>query len=86
MHHVFIRLCTAFNYIYIYGLYKHHVDIQLYLLLIIDSSMHYDVFVSYRSHDEDDLFVMTELIPQLDKLGYRVCVHYRDFVAGEGMY
>ena len=46
---------------------------------------HYDAFVSYRSCAEDQEFVTQTLQPKLeDQLKYRLCLHYKDFIAGEG--
>ena len=45
----------------------------------------YDAFVSYSSRDEE--FILGELMPRLeqplqDRLGYKLCVHFRDFPVG----
>ncbi|XP_049874553.1 protein toll-like [Pectinophora gossypiella] len=47
----------------------------------IDADRPYDAFVSF-AHEDDD-FVCTELLPELEEYGYRLCIHYRDWVAGE---
>jgi tetratricopeptide (TPR) repeat protein len=41
----------------------------------------YDVFVSY-SHDDEE-WVTDTLLPRLGEAGLRVCIDYRDFVAGK---
>jgi hypothetical protein len=41
----------------------------------------YDVFISY-SHDDEE-WVMGTLLPRLEEAGLRVCIDYRDFVAGK---
>lgn len=49
----------------------------------LDGNWIYDAFVSF-SH-KDMLFVEEELLPRLENepLKWRVCVHYRDWMAGE---
>jgi hypothetical protein len=42
----------------------------------------YDVFVSYRQRAPDKGWVRKVLVPQLEALGLRVCVDYRDFRLG----
>ena len=51
-----------------------------------DEDRHFDAFVSYSGLDCD--FVAQELVPRLEepghgKVGYKLCVHDRDFPAGE---
>lgn len=46
-----------------------------------DDSFEYDVFISY-SH-KDETWVTETLLPTLEKTGLRVCIDYRDFVAGK---
>ena len=51
-----------------------------------ENDRHYDAFVSYSGLDCD--FVAQELVPRLEepghgKVGYKLCVHDRDFPAGE---
>lgn len=46
----------------------------------LDEDRYYDAFISF-SH-EDETFVIEELMPKLDS-DFKICVHYRDWVAGE---
>ena len=47
----------------------------------------YDAFVSYVSHKTDDNFVYKILFPKLEKeMGFRLCIHHRDFTPGEGTF
>ncbi|KAJ0172951.1 hypothetical protein K1T71_011127 [Dendrolimus kikuchii] len=41
----------------------------------------YDVFISFAH--EDEIFVMEELLPKLEAESLAVCVHYRDWCAGD---
>ena len=44
----------------------------------------WDVFVSYKSTDRDELFVLHTLYPKLEQeLGFRLNMHFRDFIPGE---
>lgn len=44
----------------------------------------WDAFVSYKSHHIDEHFVVQVLYPKLEKeLGFKLCLHFRDFVPGE---
>ncbi|XP_060577096.1 uncharacterized protein LOC132734378 isoform X2 [Ruditapes philippinarum] len=44
----------------------------------------WDAFVSYKSHPTDENFVVRVLYPKLEKeLGFKLCLHFRDFVPGE---
>ena len=46
----------------------------------------YDAFISYRSSQEDQEFVLKKLLPKLEKdLGFKLCLHQRDFVVGESL-
>ena len=46
----------------------------------------YDAFLLYSSKDEDRLWVHYELRQMLeDKYGLRLCIHHRDFLAGEAI-
>ncbi|XP_066298931.1 toll-like receptor Tollo [Branchiostoma lanceolatum] len=40
----------------------------------------YDAFISYSNRDE--LVVIQELSPELQKRGFKLCLHYRDFPVG----
>ncbi len=43
----------------------------------------YDAFVSYVSRKTDEHFVYKVLLPKLEKeMGFRLCVHHRDFTPG----
>ncbi|XP_048757831.2 uncharacterized protein LOC125668095 isoform X2 [Ostrea edulis] len=47
----------------------------------------WDAFVSYKSAGADEDFVMNKLQPVLeDQLGFRLCLHYRDFVIGAAIF
>ncbi|XP_052760511.1 uncharacterized protein LOC128203241 [Mya arenaria] len=49
-----------------------------------DDEKQFDAFVSYKSHPRDEGFVVRTLYQKLEKeLGFRLCLHYRDFVPGE---
>ncbi|KAJ2946671.1 hypothetical protein O0L34_g12730 [Tuta absoluta] len=41
----------------------------------------YDAFVSF-CHEDDD-FTCQVLVPKLEKLGYKLCIHHRDWVPGD---
>ncbi|KAJ2946646.1 hypothetical protein O0L34_g12703 [Tuta absoluta] len=41
----------------------------------------YDAFVSF-CHEDDD-FVCHELVPKLEELGYKLCIHHRDWPPGD---
>ena len=44
----------------------------------------YDAFVSYVSRNEDEDFVYSTLYPKLEQeMGFRLCLHQRDFVIGD---
>lgn len=50
-----------------------------------ESSYHFDAFVSYKSCAPDEYFVVHHLHPRLEKhMGYKLCLHYRDFIGGAG--
>ncbi len=46
-----------------------------------DERFAYDIFVSY-SH-KDEIWVRTELLPTLERHGLKICIDYRDFIAGK---
>lgn len=47
----------------------------------------YDAFVSYRSSDADEQFVYNCLFPKLEsEMGFKLCLHCRNFIPGESMY
>lgn len=47
----------------------------------------WDAFISYKSTKADETFVVRKLFPKLEKeLGFRVNVHFRDFVPGESKF
>ncbi|XP_063369118.1 protein toll-like [Cydia amplana] len=43
----------------------------------------YDAFLSFSHKDEE--FVVHKLVPELERRGYRLCVHYRDWAPGESI-
>ncbi|XP_041360206.1 platelet endothelial aggregation receptor 1-like [Gigantopelta aegis] len=44
----------------------------------------YDAFVSYKSTEADEHFVVHTLYPKLEKaMNFKLCLHFRDFVPGE---
>ncbi|XP_061704804.1 protein toll-like [Cydia pomonella] len=43
----------------------------------------YDAFLSFSHKDEE--LVVHKLVPELEKRGYRLCVHYRDWAPGESI-
>lgn len=49
----------------------------------VDKDKRYDVFICF-SHKDDD-FVRDQLLPELENgpEKYKVCIHYRDWIAGE---
>ncbi len=49
---------------------------------VLPDGFEYDVFVSYRQREPDKGWVRKQLVPQLELLGLRVCVDYRDFRLG----
>jgi len=46
-----------------------------------ETEFKYDVFISY-SH-KDEAWVRSILLPTLEKQGLKVCIDYRDFIAGK---
>jgi hypothetical protein len=46
-----------------------------------DTEFKYDVFISYSHKDEE--WVRNVLLPTLEKQGLKVCIDYRDFIAGK---
>jgi tetratricopeptide (TPR) repeat protein len=46
-----------------------------------ETEFKYDVFISYSHKDEE--WVRNVLLPTLEKQGLKVCVDYRDFIAGK---
>ncbi|XP_070195602.1 uncharacterized protein [Littorina saxatilis] len=46
-----------------------------------DDKKQYDAFISYSSTDND--FVVHQLFPKLTEMKFKVCVHQKDFIAGE---
>ncbi|XP_069128055.1 uncharacterized protein [Argopecten irradians] len=49
-----------------------------------DDERTWDAFVSYKSNDVDQNFVLHTLFPKLEKeLGFTLCLHFRDFMPGE---
>ncbi len=47
----------------------------------------YHAFVSYVSYKPDETFVYRILLPKLEKgMGFRLCVHHRDFTPGAGTF
>ncbi|OWF38168.1 toll-like receptor 4 [Mizuhopecten yessoensis] len=49
-----------------------------------DDEKTWDAFVSYKSADVDQNFVLHTLFPKLEKeLGFTLCMHFRDFLPGE---
>jgi hypothetical protein len=54
---------------------------------LISDEKEWDAFVSYKSHPTDENFVVRVLYPKLEKeLGFKLCLHFRDFVPGESNY
>ena len=49
---------------------------------VLPDGFEYDVFISYRQREPDKGWVRKQLVPQLEALGLRVCVDYRDFRLG----
>lgn len=47
----------------------------------LDKDKRYDAFLCF-SHKDDD-FVLQELVPVLERQSYKLCIHYRDWTAGE---
>lgn len=44
----------------------------------------YDAFISFRSSKSDEFWVLSTLLPTLEnEMGFKVCVHFRDFLVGE---
>ncbi|XP_043933164.1 toll-like receptor 13 [Protopterus annectens] len=82
---VFSLLCKIDGWYVVYFFYI----IQVWMLKLMGrraNKVHYkyDVFVSYSSKDE--LWVVTELLPNLEQKGptfLKVCLHNRDFEAGK---
>ncbi|KAF7989522.1 hypothetical protein HCN44_008196 [Aphidius gifuensis] len=77
--------------IVIYHFYHHEIKIWLYDKKLclwwvteyeVEKSKNYDAFISYSDKDRD--FVINNLINKLENGGqYKLCVHYRDWPAGE---
>ncbi|KAL4235556.1 Toll-like receptor [Mactra antiquata] len=72
-----------------YILWKHRVILVMKVVHYFqeyedDDDREWDVFISYKSTTSDESFVVETLFPKLEKeLGFKVNVHFRDFVAGE---
>jgi tetratricopeptide (TPR) repeat protein len=47
----------------------------------LDNTFQYDIFISYSHTDE--AWVRNELLPTLERHGLKICIDYRDFVAGK---
>ncbi|ESO88270.1 hypothetical protein LOTGIDRAFT_165708 [Lottia gigantea] len=44
----------------------------------------FDAFISYKSHPDDEGFVLNHVFQKLEKeLGFKLCLHFRDFKVGE---
>ncbi|OWF41725.1 Protein toll [Mizuhopecten yessoensis] len=50
-----------------------------------DDEKIWDVFISYKSADIDQTFVLRVLLPKLEELGFTVCLHFREFLPGESI-
>ncbi|XP_076440381.1 uncharacterized protein LOC143279928 isoform X2 [Babylonia areolata] len=49
-----------------------------------DDGKEFDAFISYRSRSRDEMFVLHELYPHLERhLDFKLCMHFRDFPPGE---
>ncbi|KAK7100624.1 uncharacterized protein [Littorina saxatilis] len=66
------RLVFAMKFVYFFKSYEDN------------DGLLYDAFVSYVSRPADEDFVYTHLRPKLEEeMGFRLCLHQRDFVIGE---
>ncbi|KAL5021239.1 hypothetical protein ScPMuIL_000394 [Solemya velum] len=51
-----------------------------------DDDRVFDAFISYKSAEIDEHFVVHTLYPKLEKeMGFKLCMHFRDFVPGENI-
>lgn len=72
-----------------YFMWKHRVILVMKIVHYFqayedDDEKEWDAFVSYKSHQIDERFVVNVLYPKLEKeLGFKLCLHFRDFVPGE---
>ncbi|XP_045163074.2 uncharacterized protein LOC123527575 [Mercenaria mercenaria] len=72
-----------------YFMWKHRVILVMKIVHYFqayedDDEKEWDAFVSYKSHPTDENFVVRVLYPKLEKeLGFKLCLHFRDFVPGE---
>jgi len=60
-------------------------DIYFLSSLLTADERTWDAFVSYKSSQVDEDFVLNTIYPKLEhELGFTLCLHFRDFVPGEG--
>ena len=52
----------------------------LFLFLVPEGDLKYDVFVSYSSEDQD--WVMNSLFQTMTENSYEVCIDFKDFTPG----
>ena len=52
----------------------------LFLFLVPEGDLKYDVFVSYSSGDQD--WVMNSLFQTMTENSYEVCIDFKDFTPG----
>lgn len=71
-----------------YLMWKHRVILVMKLVYFFkvyedEDDRIWDAFVSYRSVERDEGFIVNTLLPKLeDEFGFKLCLHFRDFVGG----
>ena len=73
---------STVTYLFIYN----HNKI-IYLFIFYTDGKLYDAFISFRSSKNDEFWVLNTLFPMLEnEMGFKICVHFRDFLVGESKY
>ncbi|XP_071948857.1 uncharacterized protein, partial [Antedon mediterranea] len=66
--------------------YRHRNRIQRmaeqFQLPVEKGDKEFDAFISYKGGTEEETFVVQKLVPNLEAMGFAVCVHYKHFLAG----
>ena len=76
----------------LYYKYEHEIKVwlfahKLFLWFIteeeVDKDKKYDAFISYAYQDER--FVVKHIVSELEKYGYKLCIHIRNFMPGDSI-